>query len=314
MKFLLFYLATFQLVFCPLGFTKTSEKSTADSFEFKFHFDPSQKFLQHSNQQKQYYLNDKLFKTNTTSSSTSIKVSSHKRGYLITAKLLDSNMAINGITPPINPILDAIQNSETKTIVSTQGKFINVTGIQEMLDKFRDNLPASAFKIMQKLMSADTIRQKSKNEWWADVESWLGVRYFYDDFLIGTSNFTIQPGLSVEYSSITSFEGPLIFKGKRCVKIHYTYSSDPHKMIKSTNKKLNQVLSEIKVPLMPKLDVGCYSLQGTGTKIVEISTLNTWYKTTQQTVLCTTKIGQESKELKLIQTKKTVVNPWIYDK
>lgn len=204
-----------------------------------------------------------------------------REGYRLTTTVLEASATRNGKPVP-DALRDGMKGLAITYEVDQSGQLLAVRGYDRVITRVRELFPEAA-PALASVLDEQTLINRERGDWQGRVGAFAGQTVEIGDAAVGTSEFPLPGGGSVIfYSAVTCVER-LRYAGHDCVKIRFSYDSDPADLGKAVGKTLSEIARAAHRPDL-KIEPGAATIKGSGERIVDPATLLPYAETIERTI------------------------------
>ncbi len=254
----------------------------ADDIIFKFDYPDNLAFTQSLKTTKKKISDTGESQVDSSISDVFMNVNKSDSGYNITATPTSMKMYRNGqlIESPIVSIL-------TKLVVTyrvdNQGQLLDIIGYDQFLNEIEKTMPVQVLEVLKSVVNKDVMVAKETEEWNGRIGGFTGASIKLGDIWKDTTLYQLPSSESITYYTATSFDEWVEIGGKKCLKVSFSYDSDPGALAGAIDSVMSKVASVVSDSLnAPKSSVS--QLFGSGYRLIDPSTMMIYQEFNERTM------------------------------
>ncbi len=228
----------------------------------------------------------------STISEVLISVNKTDSGYSITATPSSMKMYRNGQLIE-SPIVSILNNLIVTYQVDNHGQLLDIIGYDQFLSEIEKTMPSQVLEVLKSVVNKDVIVAKETEEWNGRIGGFAGATVKLGDTWKDTTLYQLPSGEAINYYTVTSFDEWVEVSGKKCLKVSFSYSSDPSalagvidEVMSETTKSVGDTVHDIKSSVS--------ELFGSGYRLIDPNTMLIYEEISNRTLkLFVTSPGQQ---------------------
>ena len=242
-----------------------------------------------------------LKRTTVVEGKSRIKVVKTPHGYRETAVPILFTTTQDG-KPVDNPIQSFIQKTTMTAELDSEGKLLEVHGLEGIVDRLKAELPEKLPPNFAALVSEEALVNTVKQEWQGRVGEFLGVDAEIGDAWIGEKAIPLPVGGTVSFHTVSQLAEQVKCGEVDCVRIEFFYDTDPGAL----NRLMGGVMDELVKLAKSEAthEVSAAKITGKGKRIVDPATMMIYSEIIERTISMKMNIpGQGTVDMTLFETR-----------
>lgn len=194
-----------------------------------------------------------------------------RQGYQLSAHPISATMTRNG-QKVNNPLLAVLQDVVTVYQTDPEGRLVLIRGLDQVLEKARKSLPASAVESFASVLNEETLANREAAEWAGRVEALLSRRVRPGDAWAATDPFTLPGGEEIVFYSATKVVGWEKSGNRPCLRLQFSYHTDAQALRPFLGEAFETLQESLQKPegKTPSPD---FEIVGSGHRIIDPATM-----------------------------------------
>lgn len=206
-----------------------------------------------------------------TEGTVKVVIKKTEQGYSLKAVPLLITMTRDG-----QPVPDSITKPMFEMKYDLQldpdGRFVNVTGFEEFVEKMRAGLPQNTPEEILKSISVEAMINKEKAEYNGRVGDFIGREIAVGETWLAESQFTLPDGNTIEYTAVFILREMVPCGQTLCARIEYQYDANPAGLKKFLDGMYGGI-KEMAEGALDAVDLGEVKLSGSGVRLIDPQTM-----------------------------------------
>ncbi len=158
-----------------------------------------------------------------------------------------------------------------------------VRGYDSLSKKLNETLPPLAVKSLSAFLSEEALAKNDATAWNRRIGRFLGQSAKLGDVWTATDQTSLPTGGAVFYYSAAKLAEQVKYEGVNCVRILYSYNTDPVALKDFLGKTVNDIVETSGIPEL-KLEVTGLEINGRGERLIDPSNMLIYSETTAITM------------------------------
>jgi hypothetical protein len=211
---------------------------------YTFRFDPGgddSRFTQRVTTTRTKDLGGGDARVDESKTETGVQVRRTESGYLVSATPMSAEMTRDG-RPIENPIANALQQIEMSYRLDEEGRLVEITGVEEAVDRIMSSLPEEARQAVSGLINAEMLIARETTEWNGRIGDFIGATVTTGDTWSWEAPFTLPNGEEIPFHTVIAFEKILPCGSCSCLEVVTSYSSDATAMANLASETVSKIV------------------------------------------------------------------------